>query len=93
MCGIVGCILDKTAAPTILKSIRKLEYRGYDSVGIATVTDTINLKKGIGKIDEVDDEIHLDDIDGKVGIAHVRWATHGNPTEDNAHPHMTVTIR
>lgn len=87
MCGIVGCILDKTAAPTILKSIRKLEYRGYDSVGIATVTDTINLKKGIGKIDEVDNEIHLDDMDGKVGIAHVRWATHGNPTEENAHPH------
>lgn len=89
MCGIVGCILDKEVAPTIIDSIKKLEYRGYDSVGIATVTDKINVKKGSGKIKEVDDEIHLKDIDGKVGIAHVRWATHGNPTKENAHPHCS----
>ncbi|RAP51525.1 MAG: glutamine--fructose-6-phosphate transaminase (isomerizing) [Methanosphaera sp. rholeuAM270] len=87
MCGIVGCILNKEVAPTIIDSIKKLEYRGYDSVGIATVTDEINVKKGSGKIKEVDDEIHLKEIDGKVGIAHVRWATHGNPTKENAHPH------
>ncbi len=87
MCGIVGCVLNKTAAPTIFDSIKKLEYRGYDSVGIATVTDTINLKKGKGKIDEVDNEIHLKEIEGTTGIAHVRWATHGNPTKENAHPH------
>ncbi len=87
MCGIVGCILDKKVAPTIIESIKKLEYRGYDSVGIATVTDTINVKKGSGKIKEVDDEIKLTDIDGNIGIAHVRWATHGNPTKENAHPH------
>ncbi len=87
MCGIVGCILDKEVAPTIMESIKKLEYRGYDSVGIATVTDKINVKKGSGKIKEVDEDIHLTEIDGKVGIAHVRWATHGNPTKINAHPH------
>lgn len=87
MCGIVGCILDKKVAPTIIESIKKLEYRGYDSVGIATVTDTINVKKGSGKIKEVNDEIKLTDIDGNIGIAHVRWATHGNPTKENAHPH------
>lgn len=87
MCGIVGCVLDKKAAPTIIESIKKLEYRGYDSVGIATVTDSINVKKGSGKIKEVDDEIKLKEIDGNIGIAHVRWATHGNPTKENAHPH------
>lgn len=87
MCGIVGCVLDKKAAPIIIDSIKKLEYRGYDSVGIATVTDSINVKKGRGKIKEVDDEIKLKDIDGNIGIAHVRWATHGNPTKENAHPH------
>ncbi|WP_455645100.1 glutamine--fructose-6-phosphate transaminase (isomerizing) [Methanosphaera sp.] len=87
MCGIVGCVLNKKAAPTIIDSIKKLEYRGYDSIGIATVTDTINLKKGSGKIKEVDSEINLKDIDGNIGIAHVRWATHGNPTKENAHPH------
>ena len=59
MCGIVGCVLDKKAAPIIIDSIKKLEYRGYDSVGIATVTDSINVKKGSGKIKEVDDEIKL----------------------------------
>lgn len=87
MCGIVGCILNKEVAPTIIESIKKLEYRGYDSVGIATLTDKINVKKGSGKIKEVDDKIHLTDIDGNIGIAHVRWATHGNPTKENAHPH------
>ena len=87
MCGIVGCVLDKKAAPIIIDSIKKLEYRGYDSVGIATVTDSINVKKDSGKIKEVDDEIKLKDIDGNIGIAHVRWATHGNPTKENAHPH------
>lgn len=87
MCGIVGCVLNKEAAPTIINSIKKLEYRGYDSVGIATVTDKINVKKGSGKIDDVDKKIKLKEIDGNVGIAHVRWATHGNPTKENAHPH------
>ena len=89
MCGIVGCILNEKVAPTIIDSIKKLEYRGYDSVGIATVTDKINVKKGSGKIKEVDQQIHLKEIDGNVGIAHVRWATHGNPTKENAHPHCS----
>ena len=87
MCGIVGCVLNREVGSTIIDSIKKLEYRGYDSVGIATISDKINVKKGSGKIKEVDDEIHLKEIDGQIGIAHVRWATHGNPTKENAHPH------
>ncbi len=87
MCGIVGCVLDKEVAPTIFESIKKLEYRGYDSIGIATITDQINVRKGQGKIIEVDDQVHFKEMKGNIGIAHVRWATHGNPTKENAHPH------
>lgn len=90
MCGIVGCVLkDDDAAPVLLDSISKLEYRGYDSIGIATATgNTINLKKGAGKIAEVDAELDLADLPGNCGIAHVRWATHGDPSEINSHPHL-----
>ena len=87
MCGIVGCVLDKKVAPTLLKAIKTLEYRGYDSVGLSTVTDKINIKKGKGKIQNVDEKLTLADMDGNIGIAHVRWATHGNPTTKSAHPH------
>ncbi|MEN6329835.1 MAG: glutamine--fructose-6-phosphate transaminase (isomerizing) [Methanobacteriaceae archaeon] len=88
MCGIVGCILkDKKAAPILLECVRRLEYRGYDSVGIATSSSSIQIKKDSGKIDEVHERLHLDELPGNVGIAHVRWATHGLPTRENAHPH------
>lgn len=87
MCGIVGCVLDEKVAPILLESIKTLEYRGYDSVGLSTVTDKINIKKGKGKIHEVDQKVDLANLDGNTGIAHVRWATHGNPTTKNAHPH------
>ncbi|MDR0900223.1 MAG: glutamine--fructose-6-phosphate transaminase (isomerizing) [Methanobrevibacter sp.] len=114
MCGIVGCILnDKKAAPVLLECISKLEYRGYDSVGIATVNEntkkdstkkdstekdsiekgsvensSIEIKKDSGKIKEVDEKVHLADMGGNIGIAHVRWATHGIPNKTNSHPHM-----
>lgn len=98
MCGIVGCILNnKKTAPVLLECIKKLEYRGYDSVGIATVEgiknkkNKINLKKDAGKIDEVDEKVHLADMEGDVGIAHVRWATHGIPNKTNSHPHTDDT--
>jgi glucosamine--fructose-6-phosphate aminotransferase (isomerizing) len=89
MCGIVGCILnDKKAAPVLLDCVRRLEYRGYDSVGIATSSSSqINLKKDRGNIDEVYQKLNLEDLPGDTGIAHVRWATHGLPTRENAHPH------
>lgn len=88
MCGIIGCILyNKKAAPVLLNCVKKLEYRGYDSVGIATSSSIIKIKKDSGKIDDVHENLNLDDLPGDMGIAHVRWATHGLPTKENSHPH------
>ncbi|MDD5960597.1 MAG: glutamine--fructose-6-phosphate transaminase (isomerizing) [Methanobrevibacter wolinii] len=88
MCGIVGCVLKhKKAAPILLDCISKLEYRGYDSVGIATESNKIFLKKDKGKIIDVNTNLDLADMEGQCGIAHVRWATHGDPNRVNAHPH------
>ena len=88
MCGIVGCILkeDNDVAPILFESISKLEYRGYDSIGLATFfEDKIHIKKDEGKIEEVDKKLDLEDMPGSFGIAHVRWATHGNPSKLNSH--------
>jgi glucosamine--fructose-6-phosphate aminotransferase (isomerizing) len=89
MCGIVGCILkNDKAAPVLLDCVQRLEYRGYDSVGLATYSSSgINIKKDRGKIKEVSQKLHLDELPGEIGIGHVRWATHGLPTQENAHPH------
>ena len=91
MCGIVGCILknDDDVAPILLDCISKLEYRGYDSIGIATFDDNhIHIKKDKGKIDEVNNKLDLADMPGNFGIAHVRWATHGDPSKLNSHPQL-----
>ena len=90
MCGIVGCVLkNKNVAPILLDSISKLEYRGYDSIGLATACDgKINLKKDAGKIEEVNSKLNFSDMPGNYGIAHVRWATHGDPSKENSHPHL-----
>ena len=88
MCGIVGCVLkQKNAAPILLDCISKLEYRGYDSVGIATENNKIYIKKDKGKIIDVNTNLDLADMEGQSGIAHVRWATHGDPNKLNSHPH------
>ncbi|MEM2915649.1 MAG: glutamine--fructose-6-phosphate aminotransferase, partial [Candidatus Bathyarchaeia archaeon] len=90
MCGIFGCIVkDENAAPIIHAALKRLEYRGYDSVGEATIHDgKLYLKKDAGKIDEVHRRLNLDELPGKIGIGHTRWATHGAPLEVNAHPHV-----
>jgi glucosamine--fructose-6-phosphate aminotransferase (isomerizing) len=93
MCGIFGCILKEgNAAPLIHSSLKHLEYRGYDSVGIATISDgKIFIKKDKGKIDEVNEIVNLDDMPGSIGIGHTRWATHGAPLKVNSHPHADCT--
>ncbi|MCW4002891.1 MAG: glutamine--fructose-6-phosphate transaminase (isomerizing) [Candidatus Bathyarchaeota archaeon] len=93
MCGIFGCVLKEgNAAPLIHSSLKRLEYRGYDSVGIATISDgKVHLKKDQGKIDEVHKILHLDDLPGRIGIGHTRWATHGAPLKVNSHPHTDCT--
>jgi len=88
------CILDnKKAAPVLLECVKRLEYRGYDSVGIATSGSDIEIKKDKGKIDDVQSNLGLTDLPGEMGIAHVRWATHGLPTKENAHPHTDCKDR
>ena len=93
MCGIFGCVLKEgKVAPVIHASLKRLEYRGYDSVGIATIqNDEIYLKKDQGKIDEVHKLLDLDDLPGNLGVGHTRWATHGAPLKVNAHPHLDCT--
>ena len=93
MCGIVACIINDKAAPVLLECVRRLEYRGYDSVGIATLSGDLYIKKGEGKIADVQKRLELTDIPGNMGIAHVRWATHGLPTGKNAHPHTDCKKR
>ncbi|MCA9828362.1 MAG: glutamine--fructose-6-phosphate transaminase (isomerizing) [Nitrosopumilus sp.] len=94
MCSIIGYFGKESAAPIIVKGLKRMEYRGYDSVGIATESDhQIELKKGIGKVNEVNSRIQLDVLPGKVGIGHTRWATHGKVTDVNAHPHSSNSGR
>lgn len=88
MCSIIGYYGNEVAAPIIVKGLRRMEYRGYDSVGVATESNSqIELKKGTGKVEEVNSKVQLDSLPGKIGIGHTRWATHGKVTDVNAHPH------
>jgi len=90
MCSIIGYYGNEIAAPIIVKGLKRMEYRGYDSVGVATESNNqIELKKGVGKVEEVNSKIQLDTLPGKVGIGHTRWATHGKVTDANAHPHSS----
>lgn len=92
MCGIVGYIGEKNAASIILEGLRKLEYRGYDSAGIAVLQDgRIALRRDVGKLHRLASLLETDPIYGSIGIGHTRWATHGVPSERNAHPHLGVT--
>ncbi len=89
MCGIVGYIGPKKVVPLILEGLRRLEYRGYDSAGIAVVTadGKMEIRRAPGKLRNLEEVIRLSPIEGAYGIGHTRWATHGRPTEENAHPH------
>jgi len=88
MCGIVGYVGAKPVVPVIMDGLRRLEYRGYDSAGVAIVKDgEMIIRRSAGKLSRLDDVLAKDPIDGGFGIGHTRWATHGRPTEENAHPH------
>ena len=95
MCGIVGYIGNNQVVPLIIEGLRKLEYRGYDSAGIAVVDGNQNLevRRAEGKLRNLEEVIRLDPIDGTYGMGHTRWATHGRPTEENAHPHRDCSGR
>ncbi|MCX6594293.1 MAG: glutamine--fructose-6-phosphate transaminase (isomerizing) [Acidobacteria bacterium] len=89
MCGIVGYIGDRKAVPIILDGLKRLEYRGYDSAGIAVLNgqDNLSVRRASGKLRNLEDVIQASPMEGLYGIGHTRWATHGRPTEENAHPH------
>ena len=89
MCGIVAYLGNKNAAPILLKGLKRLEYRGYDSAGIAVWNDGIKLAKKAGKVADLEEMLTLDQLSGTVGIGHTRWATHGAPNDINAHPHLS----
>ncbi|MDD2251823.1 MAG: class II glutamine amidotransferase, partial [Dehalococcoidales bacterium] len=89
MCGVIGYTGRQPAATVILDALTRLEYRGYDSAGVATVFNgDLHLKKGVGKLEEVEAACLLSRLPGNTGIGHVRWATHGGVTMENAHPHV-----
>ena len=91
MCGIVGYIGKKEAYPILIKGLRRLEYRGYDSAGVALLNEggSLNVYKTKGKVDNLTEYCSDKDVSGHVGIAHTRWATHGEPSSRNAHPHYS----
>src|SRR5882672_8346117 len=93
MCGIVGYIGPKKVVPVVIEGLRKLEYRGYDSAGIAVVTQDgkLEIRRASGKLRNLEEVIAKSPIEGTYGIGHTRWATHGRPTEENAHPHRDCT--
>src|SRR6266487_6464467 len=93
MCGIVGYIGTRKAVPIILDGLKRLEYRGYDSAGIAVVGDDgeLTVRRASGKLRNLEDAVRMSPLEGTYGIGHTRWATHGRPTEENAHPHRDCT--
>src|SRR6476659_8482191 len=93
MCGIVGYIGTRKAVPIILDGLKRLEYRGYDSAGLAVGGEDCQLtvRRASGKLRNLEDAIRMNPLEGAYGIGHTRWATHGRPTEENAHPHRDCT--
>src|SRR3970040_1080484 len=93
MCGIVGAIAQRNVVPILIEGLKRLEYRGYDSAGIAVLGNSSAVKlervRAVGKVKALEDSVQKRHTQGQTGISHTRWATHGVPTEDNAHPHVS----
>jgi glucosamine--fructose-6-phosphate aminotransferase (isomerizing) len=93
MCGIIGIVGAEPVADRLLDGLKRLEYRGYDSAGIATIVNgAIERRRAPGKLKNLAAKLREEPLDGETGIAHTRWATHGAPTEDNAHPHIVGEV-
>src|SRR5690349_22653677 len=93
MCGIVGILGKSPVAEQLVDSLKRLEYRGYDSAGIATLEGThLARRRAEGKLRNLEARLRAEPLAGRVGIGHTRWATHGKPTENNAHPHATERV-
>src|SRR5215831_10185867 len=90
MCGIVGYVGPKNATPILMDGLQRLEYRGYDSAGVAVIAanGALEIRKAAGKLDNLKSALAVAEPAGSVGIGHTRWATHGRPSDDNAHPHV-----
>src|SRR3989339_47809 len=92
MCGIVGVVSNDNVSEKLFKGLSNLEYRGYDSVGMCFINgDGFDIKKGVGKLEEVHKKLNFLNLKGNVGIGHCRWSTHGGVTKENAHPHVDCT--
>jgi glucosamine--fructose-6-phosphate aminotransferase (isomerizing) len=91
MCGIVGYVGVSDGSRILIEGLKRLEYRGYDSAGIAMIDEDQGLKivRSRGKIAVLEEKLRTDPVSGKAGIAHTRWATHGRPSDENAHPHRS----
>ena len=94
MCGIIGYIGSKPVVPVHNEGLRRIENRGYDSAGVALVSpEGISLRRSAGKLANLENAIRIEPVNGLYGVGHTRWATHGRPTEENAHPHRDCTGR
>lgn len=90
MCGIIGAVAQRNVVPILLEGLRRLEYRGYDSAGLVVINQGLQRVRSTGRVAELSIQIEKQKTHGHLGIAHTRWATHGGPTEDNAHPHVST---
>src|SRR5919108_5079456 len=92
MCGFIGYIGSKPVVPVLIEGLRRMEYRGYDSAGVAVVSpEGISLRRSAGKLANLEQSIRVEPVEGLYGVGHTRWATPGRPTEENAHPHRDCT--
>ena len=90
MCGIVGAVAERNVTAILIEGLKRLEYRGYDSAGLAVIhNNSVVRERRSGKVRELEIAAEAAQVNGHIGIAHTRWATHGAPTQDNAHPHVS----